>query len=1465
MAIILASVLIASGAISILLYDNPVADAGEDRIVDVGEMIYFDASASQGAILYYWNFRDNGWVNTSAVTSRTYSIEGVYDVALVVTSITGKQDLDTVRITVRNEPPIANAGEDVVAFEDEIITFDASATVDSAVDINRLSYHWDFGDGCNASGKIATHSYSKSGRYTALLSVRDDQGAIGRDVKIVTVLNRPPSGRVLETASNEGDAIILTAVGNDTPSDIASLRFEWDNGKLGAKTAYTFNDDGIYHPQVTIRDDDNVSASAIGNLVVQNVAPITGILSATVKANITLRAAGEKWHDLQLQLFKEGSSVANLSVYRTPGDPNLQAATISNFSFDLSSNYRAVIKYTPEDDPVNGQPQGATPAWLILTFEDGSSEIFEHAFNVEQPDAWEWALNLTSCFVGHEIIFSAFAFDQGRDDITMLWEFGDGTRIITEHTADDNSPVYFVESITHRYSSYGNFEISLTAVDGDNGCGSFSTKLSLARDRASIENLAPKVSLIGSIGTILEDTAYLGIANATDDTGEIVSFEWSFGDGSISEESQSPFGSEATHIYTFSGEYLVSVKAIDSYGARGIAFSHVRVINSPPSAIIMCYSSVVSQDSLMFMNATASTDSSTDRAFLSFSWDFGDGKTGYGEKVSHVYTSVGIYNVTLTATDNDGETGSFILLVTVISEKPRAFVNEMRIYGNYPEVQFRAIADDTPSDLLNLSYLWEFGDGCNASGSAVNHVYTSDGMYEVTLTVTDASGESSTASAWVIVSIDSDGDSITDANEEQYGTNPLSADSDSDSIIDYWEIFNYYTDPARSDSDDDNASDWYEIAYLGYYADTDHDGLKNPWDPDSDEDGMRDGDDPNPLMYDAPSGATFPIISVVKNITPGFDVVAGVRYADGCWHEPPTILLDDTPPLPGEEESIFPPLNVTVPVKIPHLLYIAIYYEEGANGSTPELLLALYTFDERLGDWRIFDDTYVDDVQNFVWGELTENGRTHTYNSALRDSDRDGLTDIEETSPSRRGGEAYWWSNPNDRDTDDDGLSDYKERKITLTCPRDIDTDDDGLADGWIESKDRWGQTNGQWEIGEIKGELGDDYGNGGYGTNPKNYDSDGDGLWDGWQDRNFNHIWEAGEDPGEIGDEAQFFRGGYRTNPMSPDTDNDMIKDSIDLEPHIDLWLHVDINIVHALDFMDNSGAADFAWEVIVRSPDDLYLDGAGLETTYEFDNDLIYYPSITYSFDIRDDIALYYATFKIYDIDDGTWKLCDISRSALAATIQYDVKRGDWTGDDYHSDSTGYGLVRGDEDGSTARGYADNDPYQNDCELFFDIRTNAVWVDRDHLTTWEEVNIYRSDPMMNNAEEDWDSDGIPNDYEALHGLDLKVNDAMNDLDGDIVPNLWEYELRDRGKSPDNPYDTYGFDLIVSLNWDADMTYLNNLGQGLRYLSSMLFEATNGYFLIRTVKLFEQSQSWNQADVRIHEGTSQPPETNIF
>jgi len=49
------------------------------------------------------------------------------------------------------------------------------------------------------------------------------------------------------------------------------------------------------------------------------------------------------------------------------------------------------------------------------------------------------------------------------------------------------------------------------------------------------------------------------------------------------------------------------------------------------------------------------------------------------------------------------------------------------------------------TDTALVSQLWSFGDGASGSGASVSHTYAADGTYEVTLTVTDALGQVSTA------------------------------------------------------------------------------------------------------------------------------------------------------------------------------------------------------------------------------------------------------------------------------------------------------------------------------------------------------------------------------------------------------------------------------------------------------------------------------------------------------------------------------------------------------------------------------------------------------------------------------------------------------------------------------------------------------------------------------------------------
>lgn len=103
---------------------------------------------------------------------------------------------------------------------------------------------------------------------------------------------------------------------------------------------------------------------------------------------------------------------------------------------------------------------------------------------------------------------------------------------------------------------------------------------------------------------------------------------------------------------------------------------------------------------------------------------------------------------------------------------------------------------------------------------------------------------------------DSDGDGISNVDEDKYGTDKNSIDTDKDGLNDYAEIFDYGTNPSLADTDGDELTDYQElIVYLTdpFNRDTDFDGLTdyeeiiiygtNPRSADTDGGGMSDLDE----------------------------------------------------------------------------------------------------------------------------------------------------------------------------------------------------------------------------------------------------------------------------------------------------------------------------------------------------------------------------------------------------------------------------------------------------------------------------------------------------------------------------------------------------------------------------------------------------------------------------------------------
>jgi PKD repeat protein len=149
-------------------------------------------------------------------------------------------------------------------------------------------------------------------------------------------------------------------------------------------------------------------------------------------------------------------------------------------------------------------------------------------------------------------------------------------------------------------------------------------------------------------------------------------------------------------------------------------------------------------------------------------WDFGDGQEvdrpvgdgNYGY-VYHTYENPGSYTVTLTVTDATGQTASDSISPLNVVPPPTNDTGG----GVTPEplrAQVNLDSTDIPSTYRfeadghggtpPYTYHWDFGDGQEANVQNTRHTYEDPGSYTVTLTVTDATGQTASDSTEVIVS-----------------------------------------------------------------------------------------------------------------------------------------------------------------------------------------------------------------------------------------------------------------------------------------------------------------------------------------------------------------------------------------------------------------------------------------------------------------------------------------------------------------------------------------------------------------------------------------------------------------------------------------------------------------------------------------------------------------------------------------
>ena len=147
----------------------------------------------------------------------------------------------------------------------------------------------------------------------------------------------------------------------------------------------------------------------------------------------------------------------------------------------------------------------------------------------------------------------------------------------------------------------------------------------------------------------------------------------------------------------------------------------------------------------VLFDASASTGSISE-----YQWSFGDGGGSSGRTASYAYSRPGTFVVTLTLVDFFGRVQSKSQSISVVAGNLPTAVFVFSPTGPRvgQAVNFNAAQSRPPAGGTLVTYSWNFGDGSpvRVTGDpATSKAYSTAGTYQVTLTVTDNAGRTTTS------------------------------------------------------------------------------------------------------------------------------------------------------------------------------------------------------------------------------------------------------------------------------------------------------------------------------------------------------------------------------------------------------------------------------------------------------------------------------------------------------------------------------------------------------------------------------------------------------------------------------------------------------------------------------------------------------------------------------------------------
>jgi PKD repeat protein len=615
------------------------------------------------------------------------------------------------RVDRPDEPPLAVISSPSEGEVGQSITFDGRRSRRGDNPIDR--YEWDFGDGTQATGRRVSHTYSNADIYKVRLRVVDTKGLSDRtSVKIKInedpAENTPPIAVITSPSNGQvGEAIRFDASRSTSLSPVVAYRWAFGDGGSanGVRVDHTYNDPNTYRVTLTVVAENGLSGSDFVNIRIDSVIN---------PADLVARIEGPSLAEVGQEVFFDASKSTAV---------NEVVSAAWQFGDGSTANGERV--------PHTYQAKGKYNVILNLRDDKGNLSLANHPIEIidpPPPEATPIAVIEApdDAFIGQAVEFSGENSKPPEvvDTGTFDWVFGDGN-------AAQGKRVSNIYNVPNNYTA----ELKVTDAKGQSSTASHPIRIKPLPE-------PPTAVINGPTQAVVGKTVEFDI-EGSQASGAIVDVAWDMGDGT------NLTGPKVSHVYQKANTYQVQVRITDEFDQEDGTQQEIEVVpvasQNPPVAVIKVSETSVEAGQPITFDGS---DSHGDNGVKSFAWDFADGTNSGEPIVDHTFNQAGTYEVTLTVRDNQDLSGSDTVRIEVrpSTEVPPVDPPQAKISASQTEADVGEVITFDGSGSVApgaaVSYQWDFGDNsAPTSGVTVDHAFGTAGTYDVSLTVTNESGE----------------------------------------------------------------------------------------------------------------------------------------------------------------------------------------------------------------------------------------------------------------------------------------------------------------------------------------------------------------------------------------------------------------------------------------------------------------------------------------------------------------------------------------------------------------------------------------------------------------------------------------------------------------------------------------------------------------------------------------------------